>query len=352
MYRPEHWPTQLEYAIALEGVGDRRSALNLIRDLSANAEVDSATRQQLQALQSRPTRSSPAERRGRFSVMFGRENNLLSSTYHSQFTLTTPDGLLPVQLDQDQRPRAGFFIRTEVGYDGLLSSSESATWRYSLVGSYRTNPSFKAADFSQLGALVERSATNGHGLYVMGQYQAIERGGAIVLRQAQAGAGYDFPLRVVADCQQRLGIEVQHMAYPASTAIDGKYIGFTSNTHCPTTGVQAQLKAGQDQPADQARPGGSQRQFSARISKRTQFGDGSLKLEAEAAHQQDQSGYSLLLSDNAKRQTSRVIIKVEYRWNAGHISPYVGFESVHQRSNLTLFEFKNQSVTAGFSSRW
>ena len=352
MYRPGHWPTQLEYAIALEGVGDKLSALGLIRDLTENTEVDSSIRQQLQALQNRPTSASLAERRGRFGIMAGYDNNLLSSTYNSQFALTTPDGLLQVELDQDQRPRAGLFVRSDVAYDGVFASSEAATWRYSLLAAYRNNSGAKLANYGQLGALVERSANNQPGPYMLGQHQVLMRGGSTVLQQTQLGTGYDFPLRFTSDCQQRLGVDLQRIRYPTSTVLDGRYIGLSSSTNCPTSGLQAQLRVGQDHPLDPAKPGGSQQQISLRLSKRTQLFDASLTLGAEATHQQDQSGYSALLSSNAKRQISRIILKAEYRWSVGSISPYVALEATEQRSNLSLFEFRNQSVMVGFSSRW
>ena len=352
MYRPGHWPTQLEYAIALEGAGDSQSAANLIQSLIQNTDVDSLTRQQLQALQSKPPPSAFVERRGRFSVMVGYDSNLFSSTYHSQFTLTTPDGLLPVELDQDQRPRAGAFARTEVGYGGLLSSSDTANWRYNLVASYRSNPSYNLANYGQVGVLLERSANNNLGPYLLGQHQALIRGGSVVLRQTQVSAGYDFPLRVLITCQQRIGVDFQHVGYPTSAVLDGRYTGLTSSTNCPISGLQAQLRVGQDQPIDQTKPGGAQQQASIRLSKRNELGNAALTLEAEASHQKDQSGYSPLLSNNARRQISRVILRAEYRWSVGSISPYVALEALQQRSNLSLFEFKGQSVTLGISSRW
>ena len=159
-------------------------------------------------------------------------------------------------------------------------------------------------------------------------------------------------MHFTSDCQQRLGVDLQRIGYPTSTVLDGRYIGLSSRTNCPTSGLQAQLRVGQDQPLNPAKPGGTQQQISLRISKRTQLADAALTLEAEVTHQQDHSGYSVLLSSNAKRQISRIILRAEYRWNVGSISPYVALEAIEQRSNLSLFEFRNQSVMVGFSSRW
>jgi tetratricopeptide (TPR) repeat protein len=351
LYRPDHWPSQLEYAIALEGTGDHVSAMALIQGLQQNPGVDAAVRQQLAALQRQPAHAaSTAERRGTINLVAGFDNNLLSSTYHTQFTLTTPDGNLPVELADDQQPRAGEFARAEVTYDGLLTQGASAQWRYSLVGSYRVNPALSATNMAQLGVQLERTATGSQGVYAMAQHQTLLRTDAVTLRQTQLGLGYDLPMG--GDCAQRVGVDLQQLAYPASSALDGRYTGAISNTLCQSVGLQLLVRTGQDRPLGDDRPGGVQQQTSVRLTKRTPLGPASLTLELEASHQQDQQGYSLLLANNAQRTISRYAYRIEYRWQLGALSPYIGAEWLDQRSNLELFELKNWVATAGVRSRW
>ena len=352
MYRPDHWPSQLEYAIALEGVGDRASALALLKALMQNPQVDAATQAQLAALQRSqpPTAASPLQ--GRVNIAAGHDNNLLSNTYHTQFTITTPNGDLPVQLADNLRPRAGSFVRAEVSYDGLLANTASAQWRYMVSGSFRTTPNFSAADVAQLVAQVERTATGDHGLYIVGQHQTLQRASTTSVRQTQLGLGYDFAAGLTSNCSHRLGLDLQHLSYPTNTNLNGHYTGLVGATTCNTLGLQVQVRTGQDRPLENTRAGGAQQQTSLRISKRTLFNAADLALEWELSRQQDQTGYSLLLGNNARRNINRAIYRMEYRWQLGGYNPYVGMEWVNQHSNLNLFEFKNRVATLGVRTTW
>lgn len=352
LYRPAHWPSQLEYAIALEGMGDRASVLGLLQALLQNPDVDPVARQQIAALASRSVLASAKNHHGSFSLATGFDNNLLGNTYHTEFTLTAPTGLLPVQLADDQRPVAGSFMRADVGYSGLVASSPSAQWRYSLAASFRASPVFAAADMGQLSALVERNPIGERGVYLLGQHQTLFRADSIALRQTQVGLGYEFFAGPHNQCKQRLGLDFQDLVYPTSPALDGRYSGLTSSTHCPGWGLQIVARAGADQPADASRPGGAQRQYSLRVSKRSQLPMGSVLLEVEGTQQDDQSGYSLLLENNAQRSVSRTAYRMEYRLQTGAISPYLGVEWLDQRSNLTLFELKNWVLSLGFRFSW
>ena len=352
LYRPAHWPSQLEYAIALEGMGDRASVLGLLQALLQNPDVDPAARQQIAALASRPVPAPAKNHHGSFSLSTGFDNNLLGNTYHTEFTLTAPTGLLPVQIDDDQRPVAGSFVRADVGYTGLLASSASAQWRYSLAASFRTSPALADANVGQFSALVERNPMGAHGWYLMGQHQTLFRNQSVALRQTQLGLGYDFFAGPHNQCKQRLGLDFQHLVYPISHALDGRYSGVTSITNCPEWGLQIVGRTGADQAAGVSRPGGAQRQYSLRVSKRSQLPVGSLLLEVEGTQQHDQSGYSPLLENNAQRRVSRTAYRMEYRLQTGAVGPYLGVEWQDQRSNLTLFELKNWVLSVGFRFGW
>lgn len=352
LYAPDYWPSQLEYAIALEGSGDHDSALSQIQSLLQLSGIDPVTREQLLALQRRPARPLRLAGRGLVGLATGYDSNLLSSTYHAGFTLTTPAGPLLVAQLEDQRPRAGGFARAELSYDGLLASSDAAQWRYSLFGSYRANPSLPSANRLQLGAFVEGVSAGGQGPYLLGQHQTLLRAEAIALRQTQLGGGYDFALGAAGSCQQRLGLDLQHLSYPTNPELSGRNTGLVGITACPALGLQVLVRTGEDQPLRSGRPGGAQRQSSLRLSKRTTVNGGSLALEWEAARQQDQTGFSALLASNARRQITRLSYRIEYSWQLGTLSPYVGVEWVEQRSNLRLFEFRNWVTSLGVRAVW
>lgn len=356
LYRPNHWPTQLEYAIALEGVGDHTSALELLKGLLQNPAVDPDTRQQISTLAGQPGPASQTKGFGTYGLAAGFDDNLLGSTFHTELSLTTPGGLLPVQLSSDQRPQPGSFVRADLAYDGLLATANGAQWRYSLAGSYRNSPGHPQANIGQLNAALEYSTPGEPGPYLIAQHQTLQRGGNTAVRQNQLGVGYDFATQTKthtpALCYQRLGAELHHLAYPANTAFNGRYTGLMAQTHCPGWGLHVQLRAGQDHPDQATRPGGTQQQYSLKVSQRSAIRAGQLALEWEAARQQDQTGYSPLLANNAPRTINRFAYRAEYRFMAGAFSPYIGVEWLDQRANLPLFELKNGVLTVGVRSNW
>jgi hypothetical protein len=257
-----------------------------------------------------------------------------------------------VQLADNLRPRAGTFVRAEVNYDGLLTTSASAQWRYVASASFRTTPNFSEADVAQLVTQIERTATGDQGVYVLGQHQTLQRASTTSVRQTQLGLGYDFSAGSPGNCGQRLGLDLQHLRYPANPSLNGHYTGLVSTTFCSSMGLQVQVRAGQDRPLDNTRAGGAQQQTSLRINKHTPFNAADLTLEWEISRQQDQAGYSQLLGSNARRNIHRAIYRAEYRWQLGSLSPYMGVEWVSQRSNLNLFEFRNHIATLGVRTRW
>jgi hypothetical protein len=101
-----------------------------------------------------------------------------------------------------------------------------------------------------------------------------------------------------------------------------------------------------------SRPGGAQRQSSLRVSKRIPVNGGSLVLDWEATRLQDQTGFSALLASNTRRQITRLSYRIEYSWQLGRLSPYVGVEWLEQRSNLPLFEFRNWVSSLGVRAVW
>lgn len=352
LYRPDHWPTQLEYAIALEGVGDHSSAMALLKSLQQNPALDADTQQQLALLAGQTTPKNASKGYGTYNLSAGYDDNLMGSTFHTEFSLTTPSGLLPVQLTADQQPQPGSFVRADLSYDGLLGAPNGAQWRYSLAGSYRNNPGAAQANIGQLNAALEYTTPGQSGPYLLGQHQTLQRGGNTALRQNQLGLGYDLAASTPAQCHQRLGIDLQLLDYPANTPFNGRYAGLISQTNCPAWGLQLQLRAGQDKPDQDNRPGGTQHQTSLKVSKRSPLNAGYLALEWEAARQQDQNGYSPLLDNNAPRVISRFAYRAEYRFMAGAISPYIGFEWLDQRANMPLFELTNGVLTVGMRSNW
>lgn len=364
LLRPEDWPTELEYSIALEGVGDRASADALLEQLSKNPAVDLEIRQEISKIQRQNRGRHRAEsvsadtpsRRTVLGLAGGHDNNLLGSTRYGNFDLTLADSRLPVTVAPEYAARSGRFARLDIGHDGEIHVDAQARWQYSLAASYRWSIDYAPANRVHLGGLVERSPQGGAGYYTQALYQELHLGGPPVLRQWQMGGGYEFTPpglgAIPPVCRTRLGLEVQGLIYPGSSAFNGHYAGMLAHFVCPAQQLQLQLRMGEDAPEDSQRPGGAQRQQSLRIAKNTALGPGKLALEYEHYRQDDQKGYSLLLENNTRRQLRRSIYRLEYSWQQQGLTPYIGLEWLDQASNLPLFSPRNSILTLGLRRAW
>ena len=353
---PQHWPAQLEYALALEGSGDPLSADGLLQQLLQNPAVDRKIQQEIAGIRARRQAmfwQQPA-RRTLIGLATGYDDNLMGVTRYSNLELTLPSGTLPVTLEASERPRSGSFLRAELTHEHEFHRNESTSWRYVLLGSYRWSLEHSPADLGHLGAVLERRPNGERGLYSAGQLQQIYRAGRLALWQGQLAAGWQRPIALLrADqCRMRLGGEVQASHYPDNAIFNGRYLGAMAHWACADSGWQAQLRLGHDTPQDADRPGGRQQQLSLRLARNLLLGNGHLGAEWEHYRQRDAEGYSSLLNHNAARRITRDTWRLEYRWAMSGVSPYIAFEWLEQRANLDLFAPRNRILTAGVRRLW
>lgn len=355
MRQPDHWPTQLEYAIALAGVGDQASATALLHDLTHNPMVDAATHTQITTLLAQAPSAPPPPSAPKLMVSLatGYDDNLLGSSDLTQFELTLVDGRLPVETDPEQRPKSGNFVRADIRYNADLLTTPTAVWRTSLVVSQRSSPQASQARLSHTGVLLERQPQAEAGLYLLGLHQELVRAGHTELRQTQLGLGLERNIQLWGQaCRQRLLLDWQEASYPATPVLDGHYTGLSGQTFCPGSGVQVHWRLGRDTPMDTTRPGAAQNQASLRLAKSIPMGRANLGLEAEFSVQMDSAGYSPLLENNTARRIQRNTWRLEYSWPVGKLNPYVGIEWVDGRANLPLFDVRNRLVTLGLRTQW
>lgn len=354
LHRPDHWPSQVEYAIALEGVGDAQSAAGLLNNLAHNEAVDPATRRQIEALRQKSTGTAAAPQLS-LTLAAGYDDNLLGDTRHNTIELTLPTGSLPVRIDEQQRPHAAAFLRTELGLRDDIVATPNGLWRYALFASHRASPAYPAARLDNLAAYVEHLPTQTPGLYALAGQQMFARDKTAVLRQTQAVLGYETSLNLAWRCQHRLALDLQRLVYPANPTLNGRYTGLVAQTHCTDAAIQMALRWGHEQPqqAQQAqRPGGRQDLYGIRLAKKLQVHQTAITAEGEYTAQQDQSGYSPLLQDNAVRHIRRTTYRLEARWQRAQFNPFVLLEWVDQRSNLPLFDVNNRVITVGLQRKW
>lgn len=352
LHQPDHWPSQLEFAIALEGVGDAQSAAGVLDNLAHNTQVDDATRQQIAALRQAKPYNITAPQID-LVLATGYDDNLLGDTRHETIELTLPGGQVPLVVDEQQRPHAAPFLRTELRlHDDLYTTASGTRWRYALFASHRHSPAYPPARLDNLGAYVEYVPAQTPGVYALAGQQAFARAGNSVLRQSQWVMGLDTRLGTASVCQQRIALDLQYLDYPASPKLNGSYRGLLGQVDCTAAAVQLTVRWGQDQPRWPGRPGGEQHLYSVRLSKKLPMPPAVLTLEGEYNLAQDQNGYSPLLANNATRRIRRNSYRLQARWPYATWNPFITVEWVDQRSNLALFDVNNRVLTVGLQRKW
>ncbi len=358
MLNPDLWRAQLEYAIALQGTGDEASALALLKQLESSEAVQPEVRQELAVLRARPVPqrlpSTPA-RKTLLGVSAGYDDNLIGVTRYDSLQLTLPSGSLPVTLDSAGRPQGGSFARLEYMHERLLVQTDSGNWRGTVLGSYRWTPTLHEAAMGHIGLALLRAPEGGAGWYGNLLYQQVNRGGAQSLWQMQAGLGLEQASMIPGlegKCRGRLGGEYYLTRYPQNHLFDGTYTGLLLQTACLSSGFLMQVRLGQDRPDADGRPGGEQNQLSVRLGKSFALGPGWVSGEYEYSQQNDRTGYSTLLENNARREVRWHVLRTEYRWQSWGVTPYVGVDYLDQRSNIALFSPRNLIVSVGLRHLW
>ena len=348
LIEPERWAAQLDYALVLGATGDHLSAANLLDDLSKNPAVESGVRDNARRLLNRqPTLPSPS-RSTILGLSTGHDDNLLGVTRYDTVELTLPGGVVVVDISQTQRQISGNFLKLEVNHEADLHIDENALWRYSLFGTQRWSIDYRPADQSNLGFQLERSPTQAFGMYSIGVLQQFNLGGEAALRQWQLGTGVEWNGKFAGiTCRARFGGEILNSFFPGNHIYDGRYAGLVSHWICPEQQMQVQLRAGNNDPIDNDRPGGDLRQYALYAARHFPIGSGNLSAEFNYFQLKDRTGYSPLLENNAPRRLTSSIYRLEYRWDMGKLSPYVGVEWLDQKANLPLFSPSNRILTIG-----
>lgn len=357
MLQPEHLATQIEYAIALEGSGDRPSATALLQQLAENPALDETTRGEITRIQQQNERLSLNSLPGRshrnsLNLSFGHDDNLLGSSRYDNFELTLAGSRIGVRADSEYTAHSGRFTRTEWAQEGEIHTTIPGRWQYALGASYRWSLDYAPANRAHLGMLIERSPRGPSGFFAQGIVQQLYLDSKAALRQSQFVGGSETITPWQTNCRSRLGYEIQQLAYLEFPLYNGIYQGANLHLACTPQGLQVQLRLGIDSPENEQRPGGRQTQLNLRVSKITPFLTGQLFAEYEHYRQRDQHGYTPLLENNARRHIERHNYRAEYRWVLHNWHPYIGMEWLDQTSNLPLFSPRNLIINIGIRQAW
>lgn len=361
MLEPDPPAVRAAYAVALAGSGDQLAALNLLQSLQGEQGLPPALQRSIQqqlAQWTERSNRSPVQRIYA-GLRLGYDSNLLGTPNLSSLTLTLPGQSLQLPLDASYLRRPGYSRRFDAGW-----TLQHGNWQLAASAGGRDSPQHADAALQQLQASAEHLGRRHYLSAAAGWLHS--QGGARYRTLGLSGGGRRSAASAPG-CQDRLGPEWQQRQLGSNPVLSGNFFGIVWQRSCEAASAaafgqhlgawQVSLRAGQDRPQDPARPGAVQNQVGVRL---VALGAGwaprqEWLLDSELFHQQDTTGYSPLLKDNAKRRLTRAALRAEYTFVLAPPPAWslsLGFEWQNQQSNLVLFQQKSHGAYVALRRQW
>lgn len=364
MLSPDLKGAQLDYAIALAGLGDIDSARLLLDQVLADPTLPRHLRPALERQRQAWASATDWQSRVTVAARLGHDSNLLGAPNLSSLTLTFPDASVVLPLDESARSRSGIYQRLDLQLESRRQTVAGGQLEAFLGLRTRRSPGTPEADSHHLDAVAEYSnylrRSNGAGFFAAGS-AALVRGGSGIRYNAlgaSAGAGTAQWFR---SCDARLGLEIQERRYLNNDLLSGRYGGLAGSITCEGPAIQwlVSAKAGRDAARRAERPGGGQAQYALRGAVVAQspgprwLAGGRLWLDVEVAESRDSSSYSPLLESGRSRVVRRNTARAEYQRPFGDGFQWaVGAERAVQRSNLALFASRSWGPYISVRASW
>jgi hypothetical protein len=383
--------TQIDYAIAMAGMGDKNSAISLLQDLLQNPQIPPALKAVLaeqQSQLSQERRQPPAQvhwqTQLQLGALIGRDSNLMSAPNIDSLTLTLGTASQTLPLDSNYLAQAGQYHRIEAVFHARRQENQGTQWDLLASTRQRASEALAQAKSTQYELIAERSTTHhkpgpqqvpGNYLRLSAAELQTRQSGPYQVQGLAAGLGQQMAAGVSQTrCEWRAGVEMQNREYAENTILNGQYRGLSLHGRCqkpidtPSTKLSAQwhlsVRTGKDQPQDASRAGGDQKQtavqvlFQAPAQMLMASAQGQWRLSGEWAESQDRLGYSPLLGGGEARKIKKQTAKIEYLRNLiepsvhGLLQAHGGFEVTVHQSNISLFGLRSWGPFAGLRYVW
>lgn len=370
MLDPNLLGAQLDYAIALAGIGDLLSASQLLESIRSQPDVPSDirsaitdARQRISMQQNAPllAAKSPSAFFVTINLRQGYDSNLLGAPNISSLELTAPGGSVFLPLAGSSTPRPGSYTRGDIKLEYLHRQSDGSMWELAASALERKSSATPQARTKQteLSVGYTQNQANPFAGYVSTAFVGINTGSGTRFASQALALGLQLPVGSK-DCNARAGFDWQNRNVRSNAILSGRYSGASTVVGCnaPWGGQwQISAKVGQDRPIESDRPGGIQNSATVRgvgIWPTSSLGvTGTGLVDFEYNLTRDSVGYSPLLSNAAVRQTQRLTTRFEYqRPLSQYVMATAGLEWSNQRANLALFRVKSWSPYAALRINW
>jgi hypothetical protein len=381
---------QIDYAIALAGLGDKASAQGLVEDLLQNPQLPPAVRAALAQQHHRlgqadtgPTQDSPWQTQAQVGITVGHDSNLLGAPDISSLALTVGGITQTLPLENNYMAQPGSYHRTEALVHARHQANNQPQWDLIASLRYKASPGLLPAQSQQYELIAERSTLGQEddpsaiGVYLRIHLAGLQarQSGLFTLRGLALGLGQNSQLgQAHTRCQWRAGAELQTRHYQNAPILSGQYTGLSLQAVCQKplrawqqlhpTQWQMSLRTGQDQPQDPARAGATQTQTALHAQWQTPAAlfwpgaAGQWRFSGEWAVSQDSQPYSPLLQSGAVRRIQKKAIKLEYQRELGKTTPQghwlglAGLEAVTHSANIRLFGLRSWGPYVSMRFTW
>ena len=380
---------QIDYAIALAGLGDKTSAMALLKDLLQNPQLPPPLRAELAQQQTRlntpsQPRTGPAhwQTHTQLSAIIGRDSNLMGAPNLDSLVLTLGNTTQTLPLESSYLAKAGNYHRSEAVFHAKHQNGQGPQWDLLASLRQRSSPSLTQAKSSQYELIAERSTTHaqpdsslpGHYLRLTLAGLHTPQSGRYTVQGLATGWGQDIFTHHTGTCQWRAGAELQARHYASNASLSGQYRGLSLNASCkkplPNSPSQqplqwhASLRTGKDRPQDTQRAGGPQTQSALFVQVQAPahllwpHAQGNWRLSAEWATSHDSQAYSPLLQSGEPRKIIKKAAKIEYTQHLVSSNPaqpwqmLAGLEWAEHHANIRLFNLRSWGPYAGLRYAW
>lgn len=379
---------QIDYAIALAGLGDKASAMSLIEDLLQSPDLPIPLRpvlaeQHTKVGQQIPARQPPNhwQSQTQWGFVVGRDSNLMGAPNIGSLTLTLGSTTQNLPLEASYLAKPGNYYRTEINVHARRQEANAPQWDLLASLRQRGSPSQTQVGSNQYELIAERNTP---------QLPTDSRRNASYLRVSTAGIDTQLSGRYTVHglsagikknevnpgsrCHWRAGAEMQVRDYADNATLSGQYQGLSFNWSCNPAMVASAtsdkiqwylfVRAGKDRAKDDDRAGGAQTQTSIQLNVQVpaqllgKLATGQVQVSAEWAISQDSKGFNSLLDNGAIRKIEKKSAKLEYLKSiktnqaANHLELLTGLEWVEHTSNIRLFGLRSWGPYAGFRFVW
>jgi tetratricopeptide (TPR) repeat protein len=359
LLQPSFAGAWVDLAITYYRLGDVQTAKQLIAHVETNFTPPTAIKAELD--KARNTIDQAAflnEWHGEVAMLAGHVKNANYGISSSNLQLTSVnDGLINVVLSPDYKPRDDNAMEFRAGASKRINHASGA---YSDV---------------QLGMRTRQYGTEHNQDYIdmagnwtfvkpLAGFKATEQMLSLTARRVLLdGRGLGAFINLAAGVKKAYGrcvaatnLEFEKRLYEGQGQFDADipWLGLGMECSLGAYALEANYRIGYDQ-AHGSRPGGDTRRQEFRLQAGWQI-DPSLYLRGTAYYvdNQDQEGYSELLSYNAKRYTHRLGQRIELNW----LLPFdpkqrwnlkVEFENLDNRSNIAIARFEDTQIFMGLN---